>query len=69
MTTTQSITVYATYALSMAYYAFAAYLALKNIWSYIVGQKRYKDAGGGFLSLFYAFSLGVIIPRAAQITC
>ena len=69
MTANESIAVYATYALSMTYYAFAAYLALTNIWNYIVGQKRYKEGGGSFLSLFYAFSLGIIIPRATQISC
>ena len=68
MTTTESIAVYATYALSMAYYTFGFYLAISNIRRYIVGEKRYKE-GGSFLALFYAFSLGIIIPRAAQISC
>ena len=69
MTAVESITVYATYALAMAYYAFAFYLAVTNIWRFIVGQKRYKESGGSFLTLFYAFSLGIIIPRAAQLSC
>jgi hypothetical protein len=62
MTAAESIAVYATYALSISYYAFGFYLAVSNIRRYIVGEKRYKE-GGSFLALFYAFSLGVIIPR------
>jgi hypothetical protein len=58
-----------TYAFAMAYYCFALWLALKNACQYIVGQKRYKEPGGGFLIAFYLFSLGVILPRMAQISC
>lgn len=68
MSNSESIALLATYAVSMAYYAFGLYLAIGNIARYIFGEKRYKE-GGSFLALFYVFALGVMLPRVAQVSC
>lgn len=67
MSKTESTIMFATYALSMAYYGFAAYLAVTNICRHIIGEKRYQESGS-FLALFYVFSVGVIIPRSVQLS-
>ena len=55
---------WATYGLTMVYYAGALLLALTNTLKFIVGEKRYKDHGN-FLVMFYIFTYFIIIVRSS----